>query len=335
MFKKNGVQPLLDKWRKLVNNSDKEMLIKYILSSGNDFDKGLDSVCGEEWWYNEMQYHLAKHKESKNQYAFAIVRMTNGECVYFNVVHPDFKKKKNPSISPRTKHSEEILSGQLDTFIKVNGTKVKSIFIYTYNSPCLKRENGHVDNCMTRLLRSADNWRRKYGISTDVGFTEAWGISGKKFFTRDQINIYQQHIPHYKKFEEIPFKLHHKQLADSKELDILRRNKDLTKFINSAVDGLMKLAKRSNGLIEEHLDRGKKKIDSLKFPSQDEDIIYNILNKIWHEMVSDSANTHIQELKITEFNNLVVKSFCKDLKLFCRNMRPFRLYHIPKPPDKQ
>ncbi|KAM7389652.1 hypothetical protein PAMP_023615 [Pampus punctatissimus] len=289
-------------------------------------DEGFDSVSGDEWWVPFIKAHLAK-KETEKQYAFAIVKMRNVTFLNFNNVYPDFNKKDKKSILPSakfTKHSEEILIEQIDAFLKSNGAEVHKIFIYTVNSPCLKRENRNIVPCMIQIINRANYWEDEYGISTDVGFSNSWGPGGKNYFgdLKDMSCPNSDYFRYYQKFKEITFKLKHKNLLDFDDLYTSQLHSK--KIINYARNNLIKLAKSSHGTEEQHLDLGKKKIATFTFNSQEQDKICEMLVIKWKEMININAMTAIRELITKDFNDFAVKRFATEIR------RPFRLYQIPR-----
>ncbi|XP_018555099.1 uncharacterized protein LOC108899242 [Lates calcarifer] len=124
----------------------------------------------------------AEHVPFEKQFAFAIVVMED-ECRIFPVVFPQHKHE-TPNLDI-TQHSEEILIGQLDEFFPQNRIKLKSVFMYTYHSPCLER-TGNTECCMFKLLDKANEWNEKYGTLLYVAFTKLWGLNDPNYLKKQK-----------------------------------------------------------------------------------------------------------------------------------------------------
>lgn len=278
----------------------------------------------------------------EKQFAFAVVYMKNGRRRIFEDVYPDHQNKSKDPASPFTKptlHCEEILLAQIDEFLQNNLDLVERIFIYSYNSPCLKREkhnNIDICPCMFLLLEKADEWQRKYGCVTEVAFTKFWGLRGPNVFkdlTYSNISSpCSPFYPYIEKCKKIPFKLDSKQFKNKfgelyKTISFVKDKEKLNKQIATSKEELVKLAETSKTR-QEHLDHGHKIIESLQFDSQIN--ICEILHKNWNEMVDNCPlpPSIIDEIT-TDFNINVVKRFLKLLQCTLGKCSPLQLYHHP------
>ncbi|XP_028272223.1 uncharacterized protein LOC114442662 [Parambassis ranga] len=137
----------------------------------------MNNNLSQKWRYL-VQYRNTDLKchDRKNQHAVALVFMDNFAYVAFYAEKPIFREKNKDSGS---KHCEERLVDQINTYLKDNSEKLENkrvdIFIYTYNSPCLKRERTSFLCCFYLILKKAFEWHKKYNVFTQVGFTKYWG----------------------------------------------------------------------------------------------------------------------------------------------------------------
>lgn len=340
---------LEDNWKQTTNGGEKqEMYVRMVgqVSSKGE-DDGEDDVPSDTIRQSYIQHLNTKELESDKQHATASVLMKDNSKVDFQEVYPDFKNKKKEPVAPdtkfdQTKHSEEILIPQLDDFLRQKGTMVEHILIYTHNSPCLKRENENVLPCMFQLLYKAYEWREHYEVSTHVAFTKFWGLSGPNYFQNLNSSIiscpssdFQSHIETCK---DIHFQLDHKILKEIfKKSDIKNtlshvKDKDkntLRREILSARETLVSLAESLFGLRDVHLDRGKQKIDSFKFPPAVHNKVCERFQKEWKEMVYNSSMPPIRKYLTEEFNRAVVLFFREQLKSFLGNNSPLQLHRLP------
>lgn len=342
-------QLLKDSWKQTTNGGDKKEMYRRIvgLDSSKGEDDGDDAVLSDTVRQSYIQYLKTKELESNKQRAFSIVLMKDNSKVFFQEVYPDFKNKKKEPVAPdtksdQTKHSEEILIQQLDDFLRDHGTMAEHILIYTHNSPCLKREKENVLPCMFQLLHKAYEWREHYEVSTDVAFTKFWGLSGPNYFKNLNSSIIScpssDFLSDIETCKDIHFKLDHKNLKEIfKKSDIkntLSHVKDKDKNtlcgeILSARETLVSLAESSFGLRDDHLGRGKQKIDSFIFLPAVHDKVCERLQKEWEEMVYNSSMSPIRKYLTEEFNRAVVHDFREQLKSFLGNNSSLQLHHIP------
>ncbi|CAI5651908.1 unnamed protein product [Oreochromis niloticus] len=78
-------------------------------------------------------------------------------------------------------HSEEALIKWIDNTLIQCSQKLNIaqrggyILIYTFNSPCVKRENDNLTPCYFLIKKYSDEWQTNYSLSTDVGFSNIFG----------------------------------------------------------------------------------------------------------------------------------------------------------------
>lgn len=139
-------------------------------------------ICLDKFRNPLFNHYLNTGEKNKiNQYGFYLILMKDGTLII---------SEKIPQDSKNNTHTEEFIIPELVEFVSKKGNKVKKIFIYSYNSPCLKRTDKK-NPCMFQLLRKACKWYEKYQIFTDVAFTHSYGICGPNYFnylTFDEIS---------------------------------------------------------------------------------------------------------------------------------------------------
>lgn len=329
-------------FQKFLQNNSKTELFNRVMKLSSD-TQSIDSVGVDELWESFQKHYPKTYEERKTQHGFAVVSMKNdGKCWVSEEVIPRHKNKKsNKSANTFTEHTEEILIQQVDEFLQNTRTQVKLIFIYTLNSPCLKRETKNIAPCMFQFLERAHQWHREYGIPTVVGFTKFWGLSGPNYF-RDL--LYSKiscpssvFYPYIEKCKGIPFKLDckpfreknrksniYKTLLSVNETDRCKLQND----IKSAQCALMKL-EGDYVVRKKHLDRVKEMIARFTFHPQVQDAICEILTDNMYEIVNNSSMIPIREKIVTDFNRAVVQLFGKQLKLIWGNSNMFKLVELP------
>ncbi|XP_051275660.1 uncharacterized protein LOC127374427 isoform X15 [Dicentrarchus labrax] len=287
-------------------------------------------------------YDHEKNKGKEKQYASAFLVLRNGECVDFPEVKPVHSKKT----SECTKHSEEILIGEIDEYLRSNVTKVQSISFYTVNSPCLKRhgKEKHIPCCMLQLIDKAYQWYNEYGIITSVRFRNCWGpFTPSLFKSLEYSNISSRScifFGYFKEFKKTPFELdskfqksfRNKVKADgifetrSDDTIYIDRNK-LNSAIKDALGDLVKLGTSSH-TFKEHMLRGEELISSLEFPALVQNKIFEILRKNWKEMVENGFMSVITKEITADLNTATVHAFL-EFQTSLGNSSPFHLYQIP------
>lgn len=346
------IQLLNNSWKLTATCQDKTENYNSVMETFS-YEAAADHVeCLETVWLPFIKYSNTEEADRDRQYAFSIVLMKDGRKEILHEVYPKFQNKKKNSGAlnieqgksgltiKTTLHSEEILIQQLDDFLHRNGTTVEHILIYTYNSPCLKREN-RIVSCMFQLLYKAYEWYKLYGVITDVAFTKHWGLSGPNYFrnlTYSSIScpssVFHSCI---EKCREIPFKLDHKKIRSIFKIsgiyDIFSLSKDkekLHKDIKSVQKSLVSLAENSPCLYQDHLDCGYQTIDSFIFGSEVHHKLCKMLREEWTEMVDDSSATPIRKYITEQFNTAVVHLFREQLEAFLGKSSPLRLRRVQK-----
>ncbi|XP_049441327.1 uncharacterized protein LOC125894154 isoform X5 [Epinephelus fuscoguttatus] len=315
--------------------SDKtDFFTKIIPHLNLDKESSIDIMPPDE----HMRSVLASQEEK--QYAFAIAYLKDGNTKDFPAVYPDHPKEEGHSASlPSKKHSEEILIQQIDDFLLDRGNEVKILLVFSYNSPCLKREN-NATCCMFLLLQKADDWHSRYGFFTNVTFTKFWGLTGPNFFKHltysDISDLKSVFFPYIEKCKNIRFKLNEKKLRRNmsengglyKKIHLATDKKILSSTIKSILHKLVDQAKTSCRQ-KDHLDRGTKIITS-KFHQEVREEIVTVLQKKWKEFINDESMSPIRKKISTDFNNAVLQFFVKELKFFGGDNSPLKLYQVPQ-----
>ena len=343
-----------DRWEQTTNCRNKLEAYNRIMELSPHGGEEDNAGYFDPVWRSFIRSSNTKQLERHKQHASAVVVMRDKNKMIFPAVYPDFQNKKEDPGAPHIQqnqsavtdktatHSEEKLIKQLDDFLRRDGRMVQRIMIYTYNSPCLKREK-KTEPCMFQLLRKAYEWYENYEVLTDVAFTKFWGLSGPNYLknlTFSTISCPRSDFhSRIEKCQDIPFKLDHNYLGDLfRKSDIYntlsqvkgRDRNTLREDMKSARKALLRLAESSFGLRKDHLDRGKQKIDSFKFLPEVHDTICEKLQKEWKEMVDNSSMTPIREDITEEFNSAVVHVFRERLKSFLGKNSPLRLYRVPQ-----
>ena len=322
------------------DKKETDLFIDIMILYSNIVKLIIPSVEAGEPLQSLFYQHYKQHSGEENQYAFAVVFLKDGKTVPFSRKRPHSRKKsKSDSIITDTLHSEEILIKELDHFFQDNGANVQYLFIYTYNSPCIKREEAHIEPCMFLLRKKTYQWYNIYGFYTGVAFEWFWRESHVNFFNyiTKIPSPRSEFYPYVKKCHDIPFKLICKDFKKLKPGDILnlkvveaRNRSKLCKDIRSRLTSLTELAETSSGLITDHLETGEKMTNVQSLQNiQDLDIWINIcttLRQKWVEMVNNSFLSLIKKTITADFNAAVVHLAVEDLQL--GDNGPLKLYHI-------
>lgn len=322
------IKQLYDKVNRLLSN----------LKSINSFS--LDTLDLEKYNFG---HYSKKYKGKTKQYAFAIVYMDGGGLTEISPGAEPRHRKSNPAASgERTLHSEEIVIKELDIFLCQKKTKVQSILIYTYYSPCLRR--GKCCPCMFLLVDKAHQWYHEYGIVTKACFTKFWGLNNPDFFKDidySWLSNPDRTISRYKRtplyLDDKSLKLYSRRVIEKKKPGI---RSELKKLVEDA-----RLESRS---IEEHIKLGERLIDAMKFKEKIykelekekkyqelerqkkfEESEKQGLKKSWRTMVENSLIPQIREKINFDFNIAVVTLFQKVLKELYQDTSPFELFQIP------
>lgn len=285
--------------------------------------------CNDE---NQLQNMLEeeKDKKEKKQFAYFKILKKNGERVSDNkIVRPKHRKKKNDSCN-QTLHCEEILVEPIEEYLENIQGDVKAILIYSYYSPCLKREN-NIEPCMFLLRRKACEWHSKYGCATYVQYNESWGLRGLNYLKNLRYSEISDYDDVLKQYGD-KFQLESERIKNllSPMYQIIptlglasEKKKALNKEITTVKKKLLKLAESSKTR-QEHQDLGHEIIQSLLQSSLIlPDHITTLLHE-WSEMVMGDlllSSDTINKLT-THFNTKLVKYF---QKRFLGNSCPLKL----------
>ncbi|CAI5668178.1 unnamed protein product [Oreochromis niloticus] len=273
-------------------------------------------------FFPSLKDYLQMHE--RKQYALAIFFMKRSKTIF---VSPEFEVDYE-----NDKHTETLLCQEVQIILQQIGTFVESILVYTLNSPCL--------NCMSLLSKEAYSWHREYGISTTVGFTQFWGLSGQDFFQNiscsytnmlDPKNVFHESTQKCKgdPFKLKPFTVNSKIFQNIRKLSEKEEKHSCRKKIESYVSVLKTLAKNSFCSRETHLQRGENTISSFIFPPMIQDACRDSLLKDWLVLVNDSAKSNVIKQITKDFNVAVVEVINQKLKSSCGNNSPLKLCHIP------
>ncbi|CAI5651911.1 unnamed protein product [Oreochromis niloticus] len=282
-------------------------------------------ICLDKFRNPLFNHYLNTGEKNKiNQYGFYLILMKDGTLMI---------SEKIPQDSKNQTHSEEFIIKELDEFLSENGNEVKKFFIYSYNSPCLKRTDNKTP-CMFQLLRKACEWYEKYQIFTDVAFTHSYGICGPNYFnylTFDEIscpnsgfNSYiekckntKSELENQNKSKLIKSKL--SKALDKEKIDIKTlKNDDIQTACN-----FLKKAESSFDLLKDFLVSGRETHVSFKSPPEVQAEIYKILKE---------NNTFMRSMKKcirADLNNAIPFVFRKKLESILGSRGFFRLHHIP------
>ncbi|XP_049441346.1 uncharacterized protein LOC125894156 [Epinephelus fuscoguttatus] len=344
------IRLLKDSFEKQTNISDRaELFTKMKSHLTLDKESSIDLMTLCEPMKSVLAYYLDEHKRQEKQYAFAVAYLKNGDLIIFPAVYPDHSKGGGRSAVPTKKHSEEKLIQQIDNFLQKNGTKVIKLLVYSYNSPCLRREN-NTTCCMLLLLQKAVQWHNMYGFFTDVAFTKPYGLTGPNFFQyltySDISNPRSVFLTYIEKCKNIPFKLVSKRKENELRQKLIKMSENSTIYktidlveaaykeeLRSTIKSILhKLLDQANSSshTKDHLDRGITIITSSEFPPEVRNEIVTALIKNWNKVVINESVSPIRDKIATDFNNAVVQLFGKELKFFVGNSSPLKLYQVPQ-----
>ncbi|XP_026032626.1 uncharacterized protein LOC113027221 [Astatotilapia calliptera] len=273
-------------------------------------------------FFDSLKDYLQMHE--RKQYALAIFFMKRSKTVF---VSPEFEVDYENDT-----HTEPLLCQEVEIILQQLGTFVESILVYTLNSPCL--------NCMSVLSKEAYSWHREYGISTTVGFTQFWGLSGQDFFQNitcsytnmlDPKSVFHESTD---KCKSNPFKLksftvNSKIFQNIRKLIKKEEKHSCRKKIEFYVSVLKTLAKISFCSRETHLQCGENTIYSFVFPQKIQNECRHSLLDDWSALVNDCAKSNVIKQITKDFNVAVVEVIYQNLKSSCGNNSPLKLCHIP------
>ncbi|XP_034398623.1 uncharacterized protein LOC117737085 [Cyclopterus lumpus] len=341
-----------DRWKKIILP---KKILKFVFEKFPLYEDGDAVYSGKRWQI--FLYNVNKTKpEGDKQYAIAMVFLKDGTATFFGPFYPKFE----PKISL---HSEEIIINPVDNFLRKTKTMAEHIYIYSLNSPCLER--GHKDPCMFQLLKKAIEWHELYNVSLCVAYTKCWGLSGPNYFKirkanrspsknnsltspiededKNTVTITTKELMSLEKYSpdlysNISFTLNAKYLEDIlHKKDVFNSltspfrlvDKNIArKQISLARKELVSLAKKSpQGVLEEHLDCGRKMLNSVSFLPAIQNEVFKALLNAWEEVVNYSLMTG--ESFTGQFNKYILYLFWKECKVDLGNNCPFKLQHIP------
>ncbi|XP_022607328.1 uncharacterized protein LOC111226446 isoform X4 [Seriola dumerili] len=280
------------------------------------------------------EHYRNQHVGKTNQHALAVIFLEGDEKTFYKP-KPQFRSKGN-SDNKFHVHTEQLLIQEIDEFLQPNkqsnGPRVECIVIYTYNSPCIMRDQ-NIDPCMYLLLVKACEWFIEYGIFTYVLFTKYWGTIGPAFFKDDE---YKDLFYFIAKKHNITFQLDSTDMNERlKEIDLRQllysiEGKDRSKHQEEFKGAKGDLIKQINEpcTIKEHLDRGKKVIASSTFHPEVQAKTCKDLSNAWYEGIKNSAVEHLKAEITTDCRTVTVKCFLQNLESILGNRSPIKFYQI-------
>lgn len=296
-----------------MNQTRKKKMEKFI-TIWKELVTRVENVYSDTSWNSYIEISNEKCSQS----AFAIICMEDNTLKIFDEVRPYIPTKKcqRTNHNTNTRHSEEILLDDMNTFL-AQDKKVKWIFLNSYNSPCFERDD-QIEGCMFLILINAYEWYVKYGAITVLTYTIPWGLCGPGYFnelsSKDIMNPKSPFKSCVEEYENIRYKL------DYKNLNTILENHGMLKQLPCGEDNerikvarkaLVKLAEGSTELRKDFLALGDKKIDSFIFLSEK---IKPILKKLWRENVNNSFVSSVKEYITTKFNQKVDHLFTQELE---------------------
>lgn len=298
-----------------MNQTRKKKIKKFITIWLKELVTRVENVYSDTSWKSYIEISNEKCSQS----AFAIICMEDNTLKIFDEVRPYIPTKKcqRTNQNTNTRHCEEILLDDMNTFLAQNNRKIKWIFLNSYYSPCFERDD-QTEGCMFLILIKAYEWYVKYGAITVLTYTIPWGLCGPSYFnelsSKDIMNPKSPFKSCFEEYENIPYKL------DYKNLNKILENHGILKQLSCGEDNerikvarkaLVKLAEGSTALRKDFLALGDKKIDSFIFLSEK---IKPILKKLWRENVNNSFVSLVKERITTKFNQKVDHLFTQELE---------------------
>ncbi|CAI5651910.1 unnamed protein product [Oreochromis niloticus] len=317
-----------------INHINQKKMKKYQDIMGEELVTGVENVYFKTLWE-----YIENSNDKCRQSAFAIICMEDNTVEIFEEVRPYIPTKKCRRTNHNTNpiHSEQAVLKNIhkrimDTSLAQNNKKVKLIFLNSYYSPCLERDD-QIEGCMFLILRKASKWFKEHGVITVLTYTIPWGLCGPGYFnqlsSKDIMNPKSPFKSCVEEYENIPYKLDYKSL--DKILDKHGILKQLScgednERIKVARKALVKLAEGSTALRKDFLELGDKEIDSFIFLSEN---IKSILKKLWRENVNYSFVSLVKENITTIFNQKGVHLFTQDLESQSEISRFIQLHQLP------
>ncbi|XP_026047384.1 uncharacterized protein LOC113035833 [Astatotilapia calliptera] len=296
-----------------MNQTRKKRMEKCIAIMLKELVTRVENVYSDTSWNSYIEISNEKCSQS----AFAIICMEDNTLKIFDEVRPYIPTKKcqRTNHNTNTRHSEEILLDDMNTFL-AQDKKVKWIFLNSYNSPCFERDD-QIEGCMFLILSNAYEWYVKYDAITVLTYTKPWGLCGPGYFnelsSKDIMNPkspFKSCVEEYEIRYELDCENLNKKLKNNKILKQYSCGED-SKNIKFAREALVELAAELPRLRKAFLELGDKKIDSFIFLSEK---IKPILKKLWRENVNNSFVSLLKEYITTIFNKKVVDLFTQELE---------------------
>ncbi|XP_022607325.1 uncharacterized protein LOC111226446 isoform X1 [Seriola dumerili] len=281
------------------------------------------------------EHYRNQHVGKTNQHALAVIFLEGDEKTFYKP-KPQFRSKGN-SDNKFHVHTEQLLIQEIDEFLQPNkqsnGPRVECIVIYTYNSPCLKRETQNIDPCMYQMSVKACVWFSKYEIFTYVLFTQFWGPIGRNFLKDDECKSLLYLIA---ETHDITFKLDSKNMREKlKEIDLkpllsIVEGKYRSKLWEESKKVEDNLIQQINEpcTIKEHLDRGEKVIASSTFHPKVQVKICKDLSNAWYEGVKNSVVEHLRAAITADCKTVTMKCFLENIESISGNRSPIKFYQI-------
>lgn len=267
--------------------------------------------------YTSWKSYIEISNDKCSQSAFVIICMEDNTVKIFDEVRPYIptKKCRRPNQNTNTRHSEEILLDDVNTFLAQNNKKIKWIFLNSYYSPCLERYD-QIEGCMFLILIKAYEWYVKYDAITVLTYTIPWGLCGPGYFNElspeDIMNPESRFKSRVEEYENIPYKLDYKNLKKKIKKRLKLSHGENNENIKVAREALVELAAElSTRLRKDFLELGDEKIDSFILLSEK---IKHILKRLWRENVNNSFVSLVKENITTIFNQKVDDLFTQDLE---------------------
>lgn len=276
----------------------------------------------------ELEHLYIGNTQKTSQHGFAVM-VYDDRIDIVQLVKPKFKKK-GPNI-----HTEEILidsiNERLDNNLQGNRSSAHMILIYTYNSPCLKRENKKLVSCFSQL--QATKWSQK-GISTHVFYSTRWGpltSSNFEFLTystiSDPANLFHKYLL---KYNNVPFRLDQECFEENrKAIKVGNLLPEIETKHRSAVFNVVNKIKQDLSCVEltipGYLDHLKEVVDPLKCVSNK---ISDTFLKIISNTIETTVLRLVREDVTSDLNNIIVDCFLEDLPSILGNNSHLRLHHV-------
>ncbi|XP_029021857.1 uncharacterized protein LOC114865014 isoform X2 [Betta splendens] len=291
---------------------------------------------------NKLQDLINERKDKTNQYGWALI-ICSDHLEVIPVKKPDFNKS-NKNSKKKNIHVEQLLIEEICEFMKNSKKNVLNVIIYTYNSPCLKRDvKDKIDPCLIQLIKSASEWYSKKHAGTYVFCSKSWGPlhhTNLKFLTYSKLinpdNVFHEYLQkqYNKRFkmDQTCFKDNTKKIKkvhDIDKLHVTQFNDELTRVKNELT--------RKELTIKEHLDYLEEVVNN-----DNENTSETVRNNIYDMFLNMEQKYFEQEIVFnsrqditSDFNNIIVKCLLEDLPSIFKDKSYFRLHHVQQDPLKK